>query len=200
MCTQGTRSCLERCLTSLWMCSHSFLLSPLLFIWQKCLELKTSLMAQQKGTQSSLERLKTLIRLIQNEQMIQVTMTTTTTTSLLSIPWIKPSAASAAMHKALQPSQGNNWQEAAAPGTRNFMHKSRGEMKLEPRTEGAISVLIHLKTCRAGSPVCRSLWHPQGGLCCSFVFAKTFSAYDILFCYVGLNVFMTEGGPEEHGW
>ncbi|XP_014111507.1 PREDICTED: PHD finger protein 21B isoform X1 [Pseudopodoces humilis] len=75
---------------------------------KKCLELKTSLMAQQKGTQSSLERLKSLIRLIQNEQMIQVTMTTTTTTSLLSIPWIKPSAASAAMHKALQPSQGNN--------------------------------------------------------------------------------------------
>ncbi|NWZ69515.1 PF21B protein, partial [Acrocephalus arundinaceus] len=75
---------------------------------KKCLELKSSLMAQQKGTQSSLERLKTLIRLIQNEQMIQVTMTTTTTTSLLSIPWIKPSAASAAMHKALQPSQGNN--------------------------------------------------------------------------------------------
>ncbi|NWW03449.1 PF21B protein, partial [Oreocharis arfaki] len=75
---------------------------------KKCLELKTSLLAQQKGTQSSLERLKTLIRLIQNEQMIQVTMTTTTTTSLLSVPWIKPSPASAAMHKALQPSQGNN--------------------------------------------------------------------------------------------
>ncbi|NWT17623.1 PF21B protein, partial [Vireo altiloquus] len=75
---------------------------------KKCLELKTSLLAQQKGTQSSLERLKTLIRLIQNEQMIQVTMTTTTTTSLLSIPWIKPSPASAAMLKALQPSQGNN--------------------------------------------------------------------------------------------
>ncbi|OWK55744.1 PHD finger protein 21B [Lonchura striata] len=75
---------------------------------KKCLELKTSLMAQQKGTQSSLERLKALIRLIQSEQMIQVTMTTTTTTSLLAIPWIKPSAASAAVHKALQPSQGNN--------------------------------------------------------------------------------------------
>lgn len=94
------------------------LLSPLFFLWQKCLELKSSLMAQQKGTQSSLERLKTLIRLIQNEQMIQVTMTTTTTTSLLSIPWIKPSAASAAMHKALQPSQGNNWQEAAVRALR----------------------------------------------------------------------------------
>ncbi|NXK92492.1 PF21B protein, partial [Formicarius rufipectus] len=75
---------------------------------KKCLELKTSLLAQQKGTQSSLERLKTLIRLIQSEQMIQVTMTTTTTSSLLSVPWIKPSPGSAAMHKALQPSQGNN--------------------------------------------------------------------------------------------
>ncbi|KAM9578362.1 PHD finger protein 21B isoform 4-T4 [Guaruba guarouba] len=75
---------------------------------KKCLELKTSLLAQQKGTQSSLERLKTLIRLIQNEQMIQVTMTTTTTSSLLTVPWIKPSPASAAMHKALQQSQGNN--------------------------------------------------------------------------------------------
>ncbi|KAM6314398.1 PHD finger protein 21B isoform 1-T1 [Podargus strigoides] len=75
---------------------------------KKCLELKTSLLAQQKGTQSSLERLKTLIRLIQNEQMIQVTMTTTTTSSLLTVPWIKPTSASAAMHKALQQSQGNN--------------------------------------------------------------------------------------------
>jgi len=65
-------------------------------------------LAQQKGTQSSLDRLKTLIRLIQNEQMIQVTMTTTTTSSLLTVPWIKPSPASAAMHKALQQSQGNN--------------------------------------------------------------------------------------------
>ncbi|NXA06392.1 PF21B protein, partial [Sapayoa aenigma] len=75
---------------------------------KKCLELKTSLLAQQKGTQSSLERLRTLIRLIQSEQMIQVTMTTTTTSPLLSVPWIKPSPGPAAMHKALQPSQGNN--------------------------------------------------------------------------------------------
>ncbi|NXY20044.1 PF21B protein, partial [Atrichornis clamosus] len=75
---------------------------------KKCLELKSNLLAQQKGTQSSLERLKTLIRLIQNEQMIQVTMTTTTTSSLLSVPWIKPSPTSAAMHKALQPSQSKN--------------------------------------------------------------------------------------------
>ncbi|XP_075458873.1 PHD finger protein 21B isoform X2 [Ascaphus truei] len=75
---------------------------------KKCLELKNSLLAQQKGTQSSLERLKTLIRLIQNEQMIQVTMTTTTTSSLLTVPWIKPSSATAAMHKGLQQSQSNN--------------------------------------------------------------------------------------------
>uniref|UniRef100_A0A8D0BJA3 PHD finger protein 21B n=1 Tax=Salvator merianae TaxID=96440 RepID=A0A8D0BJA3_SALMN len=76
---------------------------------KKCLERKNSLLAQQKGVQSSLDRLKTLIRLIQNEQMIQVTMTTTTTSSLLTVPWIKPSSASAAaVHKALQPTQGNN--------------------------------------------------------------------------------------------
>ncbi|NXC38139.1 PF21B protein, partial [Penelope pileata] len=75
---------------------------------KKCLELKSSLLAQQKGTQSSLEHLRTLIRLIQNEQMIQVTMTTTTTSSLLTVPWIKPSSASAAVHQALQHSQGHN--------------------------------------------------------------------------------------------
>ncbi|XP_069484267.1 PHD finger protein 21B isoform X2 [Ambystoma mexicanum] len=75
---------------------------------KKCLEKKSSLLAMQKGTQSSLERLKNLIRLIQNEQMIQFTMTTTTTSSLLTVPWIKPSSASAAMHKALQQSQSNN--------------------------------------------------------------------------------------------
>lgn len=123
-CTQDTKGCLERCLTPIWMYSQSSLLSPLLFIWQKCLELKTSLLAQQKGTQSSLERLKTLIRLIQNEQMIQVTMTTTTTSSLLTVPWIKPSSASAAMHKALQQSQGNNWQ------SRLWESGRRGEKKL----------------------------------------------------------------------
>ncbi|XP_077166049.1 PHD finger protein 21B isoform X1 [Paroedura picta] len=76
---------------------------------KKRIELKSSLLAQQKGVQLSLERLKTLIRLIQNEPMIQVTMTTTTTSSLLTVPWIKPSSASAAaVHKALQPTQGNN--------------------------------------------------------------------------------------------
>ncbi|XP_029455923.1 PHD finger protein 21B [Rhinatrema bivittatum] len=77
-------------------------------VMQKCLEQKNNLLTQQKETLSSLERLKTLIRLIQNEQMIQVTMTTTTTSSLLTVPWIKPSSASTAMHKALQHSQGKN--------------------------------------------------------------------------------------------
>uniref|UniRef100_A0A8C7KDL3 PHD finger protein 21B-like n=1 Tax=Oncorhynchus kisutch TaxID=8019 RepID=A0A8C7KDL3_ONCKI len=54
----------------------------------------TRLIGQQRDTQSSLERLKALIRLIQRDQMIQVTMTATATTtgvSLLSLPWIKPS-------------------------------------------------------------------------------------------------------------
>ncbi|ETE66844.1 PHD finger protein 21B, partial [Ophiophagus hannah] len=78
---------------------------------KKCLEIKNSLLAQQKGVQSSLEHLKTLIRLIQNEQMLQVTMTTTTTSSssLLTVPWTKPSSASAAAApQPLQSTQGNN--------------------------------------------------------------------------------------------
>ncbi|XP_018110238.1 PHD finger protein 21B isoform X1 [Xenopus laevis] len=83
---------------------------------KKCLELKNKLLVQQKGTQCSLERLKTLIQLIQNEQMIQVTMTTTSSSSSSSsspftVSWIKPSAASAAantaFHKVLQPSVSN---------------------------------------------------------------------------------------------
>ncbi|XP_061106737.1 PHD finger protein 21B-like [Conger conger] len=61
---------------------------------EKCMELKNCLLGQQKDTRASLERLKALIRLIQREQVIQVTMmaTTTTETSLLSLPWIKPSS------------------------------------------------------------------------------------------------------------
>nr|XP_020833042.1 PHD finger protein 21B isoform X2 [Phascolarctos cinereus] len=79
---------------------------------KKCLELKTSLLTQRKGAQSSLERLRALLRLIQNEQMLQVTMTTTaaaSASSLLAVPWIKPAATSAtmAMHTALQQAQGN---------------------------------------------------------------------------------------------
>ncbi|KAM8974273.1 PHD finger protein 21B [Pelodytes ibericus] len=77
---------------------------------KKCLDLKNSLLAQQKSTQTSLERLKTLIRLIQNEQMIQVTMTTTTSSSssLLTVPWIKPTSATTSLHKGLHQSQSHN--------------------------------------------------------------------------------------------
>ncbi|XP_068417816.1 PHD finger protein 21B isoform X1 [Eschrichtius robustus] len=73
---------------------------------KKCLELKTSLLAQQRGTQSSLDRLRALLRLIQGEQMLQVTMTTTSPAPLLAGPWTKPSAA--ALHSALQHPPGHN--------------------------------------------------------------------------------------------
>lgn len=73
---------------------------------QKCLELKMSLLARQRGTQSSLDRLRALLRLIQGEQMLQVTMTTTSPAPLLAGPWTKPSAA--AMHTARQHPQGHN--------------------------------------------------------------------------------------------
>ncbi|ELK07924.1 PHD finger protein 21B [Pteropus alecto] len=72
----------------------------------KCLELKTSLLARQRGTQSSLDRLRALLRLIQGEQMLQVTMTTASPAPMLTGPWTKPSAA--AMHSALQHPQGHN--------------------------------------------------------------------------------------------
>lgn len=97
------------------------LISPL----QKCVDLKNSLLAVQRGTQASLERLKALIRLIQRDQVIQVTMTATTTTAspLLTIPWIKPSSCGSpppvsatsaasnpagALQKGLPQAQGNN--------------------------------------------------------------------------------------------
>ncbi|KAF3814313.1 hypothetical protein GH733_017471 [Mirounga leonina] len=73
---------------------------------KKCLELKTSLLARQRGTQSSLDRLRALLRLIQGEQMLQVTMTTTSPAPLLAGPWTKPPAA--AMRSALQHPQGHN--------------------------------------------------------------------------------------------
>uniref|UniRef100_A0A2K5C191 PHD finger protein 21B n=1 Tax=Aotus nancymaae TaxID=37293 RepID=A0A2K5C191_AOTNA len=73
---------------------------------QKCLELKTSLLARQRGTQSSLDRLRALLRLIQGEQLLQVTMTTTNPTPLLAGPWTKPSVA--ATHPTLQHPQGHN--------------------------------------------------------------------------------------------
>ncbi|XP_036905578.1 PHD finger protein 21B isoform X2 [Sturnira hondurensis] len=73
---------------------------------KKCLELKTSLLARQKGTRTSLDRLRALLRLMQGEQMLQVAMTTTSPTPLLAGPWTKPSAA--AMHSTLQHPQGHN--------------------------------------------------------------------------------------------
>ncbi|XP_047641964.1 PHD finger protein 21B isoform X2 [Phacochoerus africanus] len=73
---------------------------------KKCLELKTSLLAQQRGTQSSLDRLRALLRLMQGEQMLQVTVATGSPAPLLAGPWTKPSAA--AMHSALQQPQGHN--------------------------------------------------------------------------------------------
>ncbi|KAL4660290.1 PHD finger protein 21B-like [Arapaima gigas] len=66
----------------------------------KCMDVKSSLLGKQKETRASLERLKALIRLIQQDQMIQVTMTATTTTgtSLLSLPWMKPTNAATVSH------------------------------------------------------------------------------------------------------
>lgn len=90
-------------------------------VQQKCMEHKEHLLSQQRDTQASLERLKTLVRLIQRDQMIQVTMTATTTTgaSLLSLPWIKATGGStsatppsvgpaAVLHKNLLQPQDNN--------------------------------------------------------------------------------------------
>ncbi|XP_073070122.1 PHD finger protein 21B isoform X4 [Manis javanica] len=73
---------------------------------KKCLDLKTNLLARQRGTQSSLDRLRALLRLIRGEQMLQVTMTTTSPAPRLAGPWTKPSAA--AIHSALQHPQGHN--------------------------------------------------------------------------------------------
>ncbi|KAL7370603.1 hypothetical protein ABVT39_005337 [Epinephelus coioides] len=66
---------------------------------KQCMDLRERLLGQQRDTQASLERLKALIRLIQRDQLIQVTMTTTATiaaASLLSQSWIKPTSTAAA--------------------------------------------------------------------------------------------------------
>ncbi|XP_042259436.1 PHD finger protein 21B isoform X3 [Thunnus maccoyii] len=64
---------------------------------KQCTDLRERLLGQQRDTQASLERLKALIRLIQRDQVIQVTMTTTATitASLLSQSWIKPTSTAA---------------------------------------------------------------------------------------------------------
>lgn len=61
------------------------------------MDLRERLLGQQRDTQASLDRLKALIRLIQRDQLIQVTMTTTATiaASLLSQSWIKTTSAAA---------------------------------------------------------------------------------------------------------
>ncbi|XP_078129594.1 PHD finger protein 21B [Sander vitreus] len=64
---------------------------------KQCMDVRERLLGQQRDTQASLERLKALIRLIQRDQLIQVTMTTTATiaaASLLSQSWIKPTSTS----------------------------------------------------------------------------------------------------------
>ncbi|XP_056133587.1 PHD finger protein 21B [Lampris incognitus] len=86
----------------------------------QCMDLRDRLLGQQKETQASLDRLKALIRLIQRDQMIQVTMTATTTTAapMLSLPWIKttstttatppPAGPSMLLQKSQPQTQGNN--------------------------------------------------------------------------------------------
>ncbi|XP_049891874.1 PHD finger protein 21B isoform X2 [Epinephelus moara] len=82
----------------------------------KCMDLRERLLGQQRDTQASLERLKALIRLIQRDQLIQVTMTTTATiaaASLLSQSWIKPTSTAAA---AVVAAAAATAATAAAPG------------------------------------------------------------------------------------
>lgn len=55
------------------------------------MDVRERLLGQQRDTQASLERLKALIRLIQRDQLIQVTMTA----SLLAQSWIKPTSTAA---------------------------------------------------------------------------------------------------------
>ncbi|CAB1453943.1 unnamed protein product [Pleuronectes platessa] len=64
---------------------------------KQCQDVRQRLLDQQRDTHASLDRLKSLIRLIQRDQLIQVTMTTTATiaTSLLSQSWIKPTSTAA---------------------------------------------------------------------------------------------------------
>ncbi|KAG8005439.1 PHD finger protein 21B [Nibea albiflora] len=74
---------------------------------KQCMDLRERLLGQQRDTQASLERLKALIRLIQRDQLIQVTMTTTATiaASLLSQSWIKPTSTAAAPGPSATPPQ-----------------------------------------------------------------------------------------------
>ncbi|XP_054862239.1 PHD finger protein 21B isoform X3 [Amphiprion ocellaris] len=79
-------------------CAHLEEQDKKLNLTLQCVDLRDRLLGQQRDTQASLERLKALVRLIQRDQLIQVTMTTTATitASLLSPSWIKPTSAAAA--------------------------------------------------------------------------------------------------------
>ncbi|XP_072310018.1 PHD finger protein 21B isoform X2 [Eucyclogobius newberryi] len=61
---------------------------------EQCMDMREKLLKQQRDTRASLDRIKSLLRLIQRDQVIQVTMTTTTTiaASLLSQAWMKPTS------------------------------------------------------------------------------------------------------------
>ncbi|XP_035466598.1 PHD finger protein 21B isoform X2 [Scophthalmus maximus] len=76
-----------------------------------CEDVRQRLVDRQRDTQASLERLKSLVRLIQREQLIQVTMTTTATiaaTSLLSQSWTKPTGAGPSATPLLQKSHAHS--------------------------------------------------------------------------------------------
>ncbi|KAG7464392.1 PHD finger protein 21B isoform X2 [Solea senegalensis] len=71
---------------------------------EKCRDARERLLSQQRDAQASLDRLKSLVRLIQRDQLIQVTMTTTATiaaASLLSQSCIKATSTVAAAQGAL---------------------------------------------------------------------------------------------------
>ncbi|CAL9682654.1 unnamed protein product [Knipowitschia caucasica] len=79
----------------------------------RCMDMRERLLQQQRDTRASLDRIKSLLALIQRDQVIQVTMTTTTNigASLLSQAWMKPtitSPLSAPILKSHAQSQDNN--------------------------------------------------------------------------------------------
>ncbi|KAF7643629.1 hypothetical protein LDENG_00235870 [Lucifuga dentata] len=59
---------------------------------QQCLQVRDRLLSQQRDAQASLDRLKTLIRLIQRDHVTQVAATIATVSA--SPPWIKPTSTS----------------------------------------------------------------------------------------------------------
>lgn len=62
---------------------------------KRCLDTRERLLERQRDTQASLSRIKALIRLIQRDQVIQVTMTTTASIGApLSQAWMKPTSTS----------------------------------------------------------------------------------------------------------